>query len=295
MTATGDSYLDPPTEASIAARMAAARAHAAAGLRAGRSGVELAEELTAEVETMVVDLVTHHLERAGPGASPGIAVLATGGFGRREFAPCSDLDLVFLCAEAPDAALEELAGSILHPLWDAKIDAGHAVRSLSDALELPATDLTAATALLDARFLAGNLGLSDKFLALYGGKVAGSSPDGLVSRLRAEQRARHSRFGDTIFLLEPDLKNGPGGLRDLCAGRWAALARFGTGNPRALEGLGEMSARQAAALEAAREWLLKVRIALHLAAGWRQDPLRFDLQEQIAPILYGDVRLPSGD
>jgi [protein-PII] uridylyltransferase len=293
MTATDDSYLEPWAEASLASRMAAARAHAAAGLRAGKTGVELAEELTAEVEAMVVDLVNR--QRARFDAASGISVLATGGFGRREFAPYSDLDLVFLCPEAPDAALEELAGSILHPLWDAKIDAGHAVRSVAEALELPATDLTAATALLDARFLAGDRGLADRFLALYGGRVAGSTSDSLVARLRAEQRARHSRFGDTIFLLEPDLKSGPGGLRDLCAGRWAALARFGTGKPRALEALGEMSARQAAAFEAAREWLLKVRIAVHLAAGRRQDQLRFDLQEQIAPILYGETRVPPGE
>jgi [protein-PII] uridylyltransferase len=295
MTATDDSYLEPWTEASLASRMAGARAHAAAGLHAGKNGVELAEELTAEVEAMVVDLVNHHLSGARFDAASGLAVLATGGFGRREFAPHSDLDLMFLCPEAPDAGIEGLAGAILHPLWDAKIDAGHAVRSVGEALELPATDLTAATALLDARFLAGDRALADRFLALYGARVASATPDGLVARLRAEQRARHSRFGDTIFLLEPDLKNGPGGLRDLCAGRWAALARFGTGNPRALEALGEMSARQADAFEAAREWLLKVRIAVHLAAGRRQDQLRFDLQEQIAPVLYGGARVPPGE
>jgi [protein-PII] uridylyltransferase len=116
-----------------------------------------------------------------------------------------------------------------------------------------------------------------------------------VARLRSEQRARHSRFGDTVFLLEPDLKNGPGGLRDLCAGRWAALARFGTGAPRALQDLGEMSARQAASLEAARDFLLKMRVAVQLAAGRRQDQLRFDLQEKIASLLYGHVRVPPGD
>ncbi|HXU79831.1 MAG TPA: hypothetical protein VN914_00420, partial [Polyangia bacterium] len=87
MTATEDSYLEPWTEASLVARMAAARAHAAAGLRAGKNGVELAEELTSEVEAMVVDLVNHHLKRAKFDALSGLAVLATGGFGRREFAP----------------------------------------------------------------------------------------------------------------------------------------------------------------------------------------------------------------
>jgi [protein-PII] uridylyltransferase len=290
VTATGDSDAEL-----LASRMAAAREHAAAGLRVGMTGVELAEGLTAEVEAIVVELVGHHLTREGLGASSGLAVLATGGFGRREFAPHSDLDLVFLCAEPPDARVEELARAILHPLWDAKIDAGHAVRPLAEALELPASDLTAATALLDARFLVGDRSLADRFLALYGARVAGSSPDGFVARLRAEQSARHSRFGDTIFLLEPDLKNGPGGIRDLCAGRWAAHARFGTGQPRALQDLGEMSARQAAVFEAARDWLLKVRVALHLAAGRRQDQLRFDLQEKIAPLLYGHVRVPPGE
>jgi [protein-PII] uridylyltransferase len=279
----------------LAARMATARDHAAAGLRAGKSGVELAEGLTAEVEEMVVDLLTHHFGRSQAVAPSGVAVLATGGFGRREFAPHSDLDLVFLCAEPPGATVEELARAVLHPLWDAKIDAGHAVRSIADALDLPAADLTAATALLDARYLAGDRALADRFLALYGARVAGASPDGFVARLRAEQRARHSRFGDTVFLLEPDLKNGPGGLRDLCAGRWAALARFGTGSPRALQDLGEMSARQAAALETARDFLLKVRVAVQLAAGRRQDQLRFDIQEKIAPALYGHVRVPPGD
>jgi [protein-PII] uridylyltransferase len=280
---------------SIAAALRAARTRAAAGLRVGKNGLELAESLTLDIERMVVRLVGRHLSEARMGAAPGVAVLATGGFGRREFAPYSDLDLMFLCADAPDARIADLARAILHPLWDARIDAGHAVRSVADALALPARDLTAATALLDARYLAGDRTLADRFLALYGARVAGSAPDGFIARLRAEQRARHSRFGDTIFLLQPDLKNGPGGVRDLCAGRWAALARFGTGNPRALCDLGEMSARQAAALEAAREWLLRVRVAVHLAARRRQDQLRFDMQEKVAPLLYGNLRLPAGD
>src|SRR5262245_38901397 len=137
MTATGDSYLEMPTEATIAGRMAAARAHAAAALRSSKGGIEIAEALTAEVEAMVFDLVSHHLDRsAASSGTAGVAVLATGGFGRREFAPYSDLDLVFLCPEQPDAQVEELARSILHPLWDAKVDAGHAVRSIAEALEL---------------------------------------------------------------------------------------------------------------------------------------------------------------
>lgn len=295
MTATGETHASHPSAETIAARMDIARANAATGLREGKTGIQLAEELTAAVEAVVTDLLAYHLDRAGVGAASGIAVVATGGFGRREFAPYSDLDLVFLSGAAVDDRVEEVARSILMPLWDAKVDAGHAVRSVREALELPATDLTAATALLDARFLAGDRALADHFLTRYARRVAGASPNGLVARLRAEQQSRHSRFGDTIFLLEPDLKNGPGGIRDLCAGRWAARARFGTEDPRILQDLGEMSARQAAAFEAAREWLLRVRTAVHLAAGRRQDQLRFDTQEKVAPVLYGEAQPAPGD
>jgi [protein-PII] uridylyltransferase len=175
------------------------------------------------------------------------------------------------------------------------VDAGHAVRSVSDALALPATDLAAATALLDARFLTGDRGLADRFLASYQRRVAKASPDSFVARLRAEQYGRHSRFGDTIFMLEPDLKNGPGGIRDLCVGRWAAQVRFKTADPQKLCEMGEMSARQVAAMEAARDWFLRVRAAVHLTAGRRQEQLRFDLQESIAPLFHPDATSgPSG-
>src|SRR5947208_2920854 len=100
----------------------------------------------------------------------------------------------------------------------------------------------------------------------------------------------HSRFGDTIFLLEPDLKNGPGGMRDLCVGRWAATARFGTCDPKELLAKGVMTGRLAQAFVNATEWLLRVRIAMHAAAGRRMDHLRFALQEAIAPVLCPDAR-----
>ena len=284
----------------IAGQLADARARAARGLADSASGIALAHQLTADVDAIVSALAVSELD-SGDGANAPlrsvgrVAVLATGGFGRREFAPYSDLDLIFLFEREPDEAGQALAQRILHPLWDARLDAGHAVRSLAEALELPDSDLTAATALLDARFVAGDADMAAEFLTAYRGRVAGSSPGSLVARLLEEQEKRHSRFGDTIFLLEPDLKSGPGGVRDLCAGRWAAFARFGTGDPFTLRDLGQMSPRQAVAFESARDWLLKVRIAVHLEAGRRQDQLRFDLQEKVAPKLYRHVPLAPGD
>ncbi len=282
----------------LAGRLAVARVHAHAGLLAGQGGVELASCLTLEVEAGLCSLLDFCLGRAGLGSDgSGLAVLATGGFGRREFAPFSDLDLLFLHEDRLDhAKLEQIVVPILGALADAHLDAGHAVRSVDEALELPAGDLTAATALLDVRFLRGDAGLGERFSHLFRTRLAGKSPGAFVARLRAEQRARHSRFGDTIFLLEPDLKSGPGGFRDLCAGRWAAATRFGTGDPGALGERGEMSARQVSSIEAARDWLLRVRIGLHLQAGRKQDHLRFEFQEQLGPMLYPHVRPPpAGD
>ena len=199
-----------------------------------------------------------------------------------------------LCAKTPGKDVQKLAEAILYPLWDAKVDAGHAVRAFDQALALPANDLAAATALLDARFLTGDRALADKFLAAFRARVAKTAAEDFVARLRAEQKERHSRFGDTIFLLEPDLKNGPGGLRDLCVGRWAATARFGTSDPQQLLAQGVMTGRLAQAFTAATEWLLRSRILMHATAGRRQDHLRFAIQEAIAPILYPEARDRGG-
>ena len=277
-----------PDAAWITSRIQEARDAARRGLSDGLSGLEIAHALTSAVEAAIREVLAYHFAESGIGPSSGMAVLATGSFGRRELAPYSDLDLLFLCKKSPDSKVEALARSILLPLWDAKVDAGHAVRSVADGLGLPDKDLAAATALLDARFLVGDEHLASDFLARYEARVAGTRPDGLVVRLREEQNGRHSRFGDTIFMLEPDLKNGPGGIRDLCLGRWAAQARFHASTPARLEELGEMSARQSEALAQAIDFMLKLRLALHLTAGRRQDQLRFDLQERIAPIFHAD-------
>src|SRR5450432_4415765 len=274
----------------ISQAFAAARERAGAAVRAGGSGVEAARALSAEVDAIIIEVVG----RAVAKCKTPVAVFAMGGFGRAELAPYSDLDLLVLCAKTPGTEVQALAEAILYPLWDAKVDAGHAVRSYKQALALPASDLAAATALLDARFLTGDRALAQRFLEDFRARVAKTAAEDFVARLRAEQKERHSRFGDTIFLLEPDLKNGPGGMRDLCVGRWAAMARFGTSDPQALLAKGVMTGRLAQAFTAAIEWLLRVRIAVHAAVGRRQDHLRFALQEAIALQLYPEARDRGG-
>ena len=116
-----------------------------------------------------------------------------------------------------------------------------------------------------------------------------------MARLRAEQKARHSRFGDTIFLLEPDLKNGPGGMRDLCVGRWAAMARFGTCDPQRAAGPGRDDRAAGAGVHGGdASGCCACASPMHATAGRRQDHLRFALQEAIAPILYPEARDRGG-
>src|SRR5512140_2726300 len=154
------------------------------GIADGKPGTEIARELTAAVEATILEVLAFHFAEARIGDSSGVAVLATGSFGRRELAPSSDLDLLFLCAKNPDAKIEALAHAIVVPLWDAKVDAGQAVRSVADGLALPDKDLAAATALLDARFLVGDEQLGTDFMSRYEARVARTTPDSLVARLR---------------------------------------------------------------------------------------------------------------
>ena len=129
-----------------------ARERASAAVRAGGNGIEVSRALSSDVDAIVVEAAGREVAKC----TTPVAVFATGGFGRCELAPYSDLDLLVLCAKTPGPEVQTLAEAILYPLWDAKVDAGHAVRSYDQALSLPASDLAAATALLDARFLTGD-------------------------------------------------------------------------------------------------------------------------------------------
>jgi [protein-PII] uridylyltransferase len=229
-------------------------------------------------------------------APPGTAVLATGGWGRRDTCPYSDVDLLVLTAGPATDAHRAFAEDLLYPLWDSGLEVGHAVRSLSEALELVANDLATATALMDARPLAGELAPAHELLDRVPRAIRRrGDANAFVAKLIAEKTSRHAKFGDTLYLLEPNLKHGQGALRDLCTGLWAARARWRVRDFADLVPLGAATARQAATLTSARELLLRIRVALHLAARRRQDQLTFEMQEAIAPRFYPDARVREGE
>ena len=208
-----------------------------------------------------------------------VALVALGGYGRGALAPGSDLDLLILHdgSSTPDVAA--LAEHLLYPLWDAGLRVGHAVRTPDACVEIAAERLDATTAMLDGRVLAGfGASWDDVRSALVG--LARGDPRAFAERLSADREARRDRFGSVSSLLEPELKEGVGGLRDVHALAWLQTA---IGPP--LEDAGVLRGSERRSVEGAEEFLTRVRGALHLESGRGSDRLLAELQPSIAPAM----------
>jgi [protein-PII] uridylyltransferase len=203
---------------------------------------------------------------------PGVALAALGGYGRRQQLPRSDIDLLVLHDGGRPDDVAALVDRLLYPLWDAGLELGQAVRTPEECAAIVPERLDAATAMLDLRYLAGDEGLASDAASRVRAQVA-ADPDGSVVRLREGAAARAERYGSTAHLLEPELKEGAGGLRDIQTVRWLEIVS-GDGVP--------LRERERAALEAAEEFLTRVRSALHLETGRRTDRLVLDHQPSIA-------------
>jgi [protein-PII] uridylyltransferase len=237
-----------------------------------------------------------------------VALAAVGSFGRGAVAVRSDADVVLL-VDPKEVDLEEasaLAEALFYPLWDATLTVGHQVLSAVDAVPLAQEDLATCTALLDLRLLGGNAALFGDLVeraqvALFGEQDIGN----FLDRLEAEASSRHERFGDSVYLLEPDVKSGAGGLRDLDGARWAARARYRVGNPSVenalgiwgeLVRLGVLVTREAHEIALAEEFLWRLRNRLHARATRKMDRLGFEEQEALAVAMgYGDDRARAAE
>lgn len=220
------------------------------------------------------------LQRRGSWAR--VLLGAVGGYGRGLLGWKSDLDVRFLTDESPER-LQPIAEAMLYPLWDAGVSIGHQVMTVHEAVEAACDDLPTATALLDWRPLAGLVALGRSLTArAFGGVFGGEQLPRFLSRLQAEVQRRHRRFGDSLYLLEPDVKNGAGGLRDLDAALWVARARFRTENVGDLSRKEVLLPNEAHDLERAADFLWAIRNHLHRSARRRSDRLTFEEQEIIA-------------
>jgi [protein-PII] uridylyltransferase len=217
--------------------------------------------------------------RCLPGDAP-LALFAVGGYGRGELFPHSDIDLLVLAEPDAQQSHHEALARLFAVLWDAGLRASHAVRSPAQCTEA-AADLTALTAMIEARPLVADEHAQAALAEAIAPDRVWPARDYFIAKSE-EQRARHARFGDTSDNLEPNLKDGPGGLRDLHTLGWMALRSFGVRELQPLIGMGHLGSDEAAALERERDLLAKLRYGLHLVAGRGEERLRFDYQKALA-------------
>jgi len=210
-----------------------------------------------------------------------VALVALGGYGRGELAPASDIDLLVLHDLRDPKAVREVAEQLLYPLWDAGLEVGHGVRTIKESTALARERFDAATAMFDARLLDGN---GELFHGLRERVWEWARKDGraIVGALQAAATERQGRFGSVSRMLEPEVKEGAGGLRDIHTLGWLAVPTAGDVGLRGLESAGVLRAAERQALEAAEEYLVRVRSAMHLEAGKKVDALRLDRQPDLA-------------
>jgi len=260
-----------------------------AGMALGRRNARILDDLLRSLFEGLASGATPPGRPVPPDAWASVALAGVGSYGRGAVALKSDLD-VRLLVPRDAAPAEVVAEALLYPLWDMGIAIGHQVVTIDDLVDAARDDLPTATSLLDFRWVAGDRGLVDALRRRCDETIfAHSELPRFLARLEHEVAQRHGRFGGSVYLLEPDVKNGEGGLRDLDVARWAVKARFGVGEPEELVRVGALVPREASEILEAAERLWRIRNLLHAHAGRRSDRLTFDEQEAIAPLLgYGD-------
>lgn len=263
-----------------------AREKIAAKLSNGLPGVEVARLYAAAADELLTALWRFTTETLYPAPNPTeaekLALIAVGGYGRGVLAPFSDLDIVFLRPWKTTARTETVAEFMLYVLWDLGLKVGSAARSVEEALSLGKSDMTIRTALLEARPLAGDAALAVEFLTRFQAQVAASDPRPFIAAKMEEREARHAKAGAVRYRVEPNIKDGKGGLRDLNALFWIArsLAPDSPLGARVMEDL--LTPRERRTFEEAFDFLWRVRCHLHLAAGRAEEKLTFDLQPEVA-------------
>ncbi len=210
-----------------------------------------------------------------------LCLVAVGGYGRGELHPASDIDIQIIAEGDTDRELYERISHFVTFLWDIGIEVGHSVRSIDDCTREARDDITVATNLIEARYLAGELTLFNQFRTAIGPEHLWDSRRFYAAKL-AEQQARHRRFGETAYRLEPNVKEGPGGLRDIQMIGWVTKRHFGAERLEELVSLDFLREGEFREMMQGQNFLWRVRFALHMLAGRREDRLLFDLQRQLA-------------
>jgi [protein-PII] uridylyltransferase len=267
-----------------------ARAQAEHQLSADGNGGRCAEGLALfqdELIRLVYDYTVTHVYRAtNPSDAERMAIIATGGYGRGLLAPFSDVDLLFLLPYKQTPWGESVVEYLLYLLWDLGLKVGHATRTVDQSLKLARADITIRTALLDSRLIHGDRRLFDELTRRFQAEVVRGTARQFVEAKLAERDERHRRAGESRYRVEPNIKDGKGGLRDLHTLHWLAKYLFGEGlNARAAESK-IFTAEENATFRRCEGFLWTVRCHLHFLAGRAEERLSFDVQTAMAARLH---------
>ncbi len=273
----------------LAKALSRSRMAARARLEAGAKGHAIAGELSRGADAMVQALFQQARSQSAEADEP-MAILAVGGYGRGELAPFSDLDLLFLRPGKLTPFVRGVTGQILHALWDLGLKVGQASRTVEESLKLAREDVTIQTTLLDARLLAGDAALADTHLARFRKEVASRDHAGYIAAKLCERDERHARIGAARYMVEPNLKEGKGGLRDLHTLFWMARRRYGFAAPQAYLDAGVFTPEDYSLFRRALGFLWTVRCHLHFLAGRAEERLTFDVQPELARRLGFNAR-----
>ena len=240
--------------------------------------------LVAERARFVDDVLAHAWHRFGLDDHAHRALVAVGGYGRGELHPGSDIDLLILARRAMRGDARERVKDFVAFLWDIGLAVGNSVRTVRECVAEARRDVTVATNLMDGRLVCGSSGLVSQMREHTGPRRIWSSRRFFEAKV-LEQRVRHHKFDDTGHNLEPNVKEGPGGLRDIQTIAWVASRHFGAETLDELVDHGFLTADELAALESGRRFLWRVRYGLHVLTGRAEDRLLFDHQIQLADVL----------
>ncbi|WP_407193522.1 [protein-PII] uridylyltransferase [Bradyrhizobium sp. STM 3566] len=270
----------------LKAELIAARAAAQAILLKDRHGRRCAERLCHvqdEILRILYSAATRHLYRSPiPSGAERMAVVATGGYGRGLMAPESDIDLLFILPYKQTAWGEQVAEAILYCLWDMGLKVGHATRSVDESIRQARGDMTIRTAILETRFLTGDKPLYDELVERFDKEVVQGTASEFVTAKLAEREERHRRGGQSRYLVEPNVKDGKGALRDLHTLFWIAKYVYRVRDTHELVGRGVFDAQEYRSFRRCADFLWSVRCNLHFYCNRAEERLSFDLQREIA-------------
>jgi len=252
---------------------------------AGGSGREVVDCITAMADELIRNLYTCASAEFPTSGKVCSAVIALGGYGRGELNPLSDIDVMFYCSDKNKDLAEKIAERVLYLLWDLNLDVGYSVRTASDCLSLAMQDITIRTALLDTRFLAGDEVLFHEFEHQVQQPVLNRNSQGFLKSKYEEHKTRLVKYGSSVFMLEPNIKEGEGGLRDLHTAIWMARVKFKASGLRDLLIKGVVSEHEMQKIEAAYDYLWRIRNELHFQLKRKTDQIQYDNQVQIAAFL----------